>query len=94
MHTIKGSSAMMEFTPLSNIAHHIEDMFFFIRDKGIDSLSGDQKSELFDLMFRSEDFLRSGLEKVKAGEELDNNVEEFAGSINAFLVKDFRKSSC
>ena len=87
MHTIKGSSAMMEFTPLSNIAHHIEDMFFFIRDKGIDSLSGDQKSELFDLMFRSEDFLRSGLEKVKAGEELDNNVEEFAGSINAFLAK-------
>ena len=25
MHTIKGSSAMMEFTPISNIAHHIED---------------------------------------------------------------------
>ncbi len=68
MHTIKGSSAMMEFTPLSNIAHHIEDMFFFIRDKGIDSLNGDQKSELFDLMFRSEDFLRGGIEKVKAGE--------------------------
>ena len=87
MHTIKGSSAMMEFTPLSNIAHHIEDMFFFIRDKGIDSLNGDQKSELFDLMFRSEDFLRGGIEKVKAGEPLDENVDAFAAQINGFLTK-------
>ena len=87
MHTIKGSSAMMEFTPISSIAHHIEDMFFFIRDKGIDSLNAEQKRELFDLMFRSEDYLRSGLEKVKAGEELDNNVDAFAGEINGFLAK-------
>ena len=87
MHTIKGSSAMMEFTPLSNIAHHIEDMFFFIRDKGIDSLNGDQKSELFDLMFRSEDFLRGGIEKVKAGEPLDEKVDAFAAQINGFLAK-------
>ena len=87
MHTIKGSSAMMEFTPISNIAHHIEDMFFFIRDKGIDSLNAEQKNELFDLMFRSEDYLRSGLEKVKAGEALDNDVDAFAREINNFLAK-------
>ena len=31
MHTIKGSSAMMEFGSLSSIAHHIEDLFFYIR---------------------------------------------------------------
>ena len=91
MHTIKGSSAMMEFTPISNIAHHIEDMFFFIRDKGIDSLNAEQKNELFDLMFRSEDYLRSGLEKVKAGEALDNDVDAFAREINNFLAKISRK---
>ena len=78
---------MMEFTPISNIAHHIEDMFFFIRDKGIDSLNAEQKNELFDLMFRSEDYLRSGLEKVKAGEALDNDVDAFAREINNFLAK-------
>ena len=93
MHTIKGSSAMMEFTPISNIAHHIEDMFFFIRDKGMDCLSDEQKNELFDLMFRSEDFLRSGLEKVKAGEALDDNIEEFAEEINNFLAKISGKDS-
>ena len=32
MHTIKGSSAMMEFGSLSTIAHRIEDLFFYIRD--------------------------------------------------------------
>ena len=42
MHTIKGSSAMMEFGSLSSIAHHIEDLFFYIRDKGIDSLDPQQ----------------------------------------------------
>ena len=93
MHTIKGSSAMMEFTPISNIAHHIEDMFFFIRDKGMDCLSNEQKNELFDLMFRSEDFLRGALEKVKAGDHLDENIEEFAEEINNFLAKISGKES-
>lgn len=93
MHTIKGSSAMMEFTPISNIAHHIEDMFFFIRDKGMDCLSAEQKNELFDLMFRSEDFLRGALEKVKAGDPLDENIEEFAEEINSFLAKISGKES-
>ena len=30
MHTIKGSSAMMEFDTLATIAHRIEDLFFLI----------------------------------------------------------------
>ena len=39
MHTIKGSSAMMEFSPLMEIAHHIEDLFFYIRENGLDAMS-------------------------------------------------------
>ena len=77
MHTIKGSSAMMEFTPISNIAHHIEDMFFFIRDKGMDCLSNEQKNELFDLMFRSEDFLRGALEKQFLGKNLRKGKRKY-----------------
>ena len=52
MHTIKGSSAMMEFNAISTIAHHIEDVFFYIREKGIESLNTAHKKELFNLMFR------------------------------------------
>ncbi len=87
MHTIKGSSAMMEFGSLAEIAHHIEDLFFYIRDKGIDSLDPQHKKELFNLMFRSEDFLRGQVEKVEAGEALDTDLDSFSADINNFLKK-------
>ena len=32
MHTIKGSSAMMEFNGISTLAHAVEDVFFIIRE--------------------------------------------------------------
>ena len=32
MHTIKGSSAMMEFTNISALAHSVEDVFFILRE--------------------------------------------------------------
>ena len=87
MHTIKGSSAMMEFGSLASIAHHIEDLFFYIRDKGIDSLDPEHKKELFNLMFRSEDCLRGQVEKVESGEPLDTDMDSFASEINQFLKK-------
>ncbi len=87
MHTIKGSSAMMEFAPIASIAHHIEDLFFYIRDKGIDSLDPQHKKELFNLMFRSEDCLRGQVEKVESGEPLDTDQESFTTEINNFLKK-------
>ena len=87
MHTIKGSSAMMEFGSLASIAHHIEDLFFYIRDKGIDSLDPEHKKELFNLMFRSEDCLRGQVEKVENGEPLDTDMDSFASEINQFLKK-------
>ncbi len=87
MHTIKGSSAMMEFGSLASIAHHIEDLFFYIRDKGIDTLDPEHKKELFNLMFRSEDCLRGQVEKVENGEPLDTDMDSFASEINGFLKK-------
>lgn len=87
MHTIKGSSAMMEFGSLSSIAHHIEDLFFYIRDKGIDSLDPQHKKELFNLMFRSEDCLRGEVEKVENGEPLETDLDAFVAEINNFLKK-------
>ena len=85
MHTIKGSSAMMEFGSLSSIAHHIEDLFFYIRDKGIDSLDPQHKKELFNLMFRSEDCLRGEVEKVENGQPLETDLDGFVAEINNFL---------
>lgn len=86
MHTIKGSSAMLEFNSLMEIAHHIEDLFFYIRENGMDTLNADQKSELFNLMFSSTDKLREEVGKVEENEPLDTNINSFIDNINAFLT--------
>ncbi|PPK78679.1 two-component system chemotaxis sensor kinase CheA [Lacrimispora xylanisolvens] len=87
MHTVKGSSAMMEFNSLMQIAHHIEDLFFFIRENGLDSLESSHKSTLFDLMFRSTDLLRAEVSKVQNNEPLSDNVDSLTEEINSFLKK-------
>lgn len=87
MHTIKGSSAMMQFNSLMEIAHHIEDLFFFIRENGIHSLTTVHKTELFNFMFRSTDFLRTEVEKLQQNEPLSTNVDHFVAEINTFLDK-------
>ncbi len=87
MHTIKGSSAMLEFNSLMEIAHHIEDLFFYIRENGMSALSSDDKSELFNLMFKSVDRLREEIEKVENNEPLSSNIDSFIEEINSFLSK-------
>lgn len=87
MHTIKGSSAMLEFNSLMTIAHHIEDLFFYIRENGISRLSSSHKSELFNLMFKSTDKLREEVQKVENSEPLSTNIDSIITEINSFLDK-------
>lgn len=87
MHTIKGSSAMLEFHSLMTIAHRIEDLFFYIRENGMDTLSDDMKKELFNLMFQSTEQLRTEIEKVENNEPLSDNIDDFVNQINGFLNK-------
>jgi len=87
MHTIKGSSAMMEFSTLMEIAHHIEDLFFYIRENGMDALDESHKTELFNLMFQSTDALRVEVEKIENDEPLSTNIDNIIANINSFLEK-------
>ncbi|MBR3569386.1 MAG: Hpt domain-containing protein, partial [Oscillibacter sp.] len=87
MHTIKGSSAMMEFNSLMTIAHRIEDLFFVIREKTMDAISEDLKPEMFDLIFQSIDFFREEIEKVETNQPLSTNIDTFLGKINSFSAK-------
>ena len=72
MHTIKGSSAMMEYNSLMTVAHRAEDMFAIIRDKTMDVVPESLRPELFDLLFQTIDFFRQELERVHAEAELQN----------------------
>ena len=87
MHTIKGSSAMMEFNTLMEIAHHIEDLFFYIRENGLDSMDESHKSDLFNLMFQSTDALRTEVEKIESNQPLSDNIDSVITDINSFLEK-------
>ena len=71
MHTIKGSSAMMEFDTLTTISHRIEDLFFIIRENTMSVVSEENRPALFDLMFQSIDYFRAEIDKIEAGQPLD-----------------------
>lgn len=82
MHTIKGSSAMMQFNPIMSIAHRIEDLFFIIRESGIKE---EFHEKLFNLMFRSNDFLKEQIEKVQQNEPLIENIDNFTEEVSNLM---------
>lgn len=87
MHTIKGSSAMMEFDTLATVAHRIEDMFFIIREGTMSVVSEDNRPALFDVVFQSIDYFRGEVEKVESGDPLDKDIDSFMSNINTLIAK-------
>ena len=87
MHTIKGSSAMMEFDTLARVAHRIEDMFFIIREGTMSVVPDDARPALFDVVFQSIDYFRGEVDKVEAGEPLDKDIDSFMSNINTLIAK-------
>ena len=92
MHTIKGSSAMMEFDNLMTVAHRIEDMFFIIRDQGMEAVAEDLRPELFDLIFQAIDYFKAEVEKLENGESLTDDIDNIMANINSFSNKIQGKS--
>ncbi len=84
MHTVKGSSAMMQYNSLMTVSHKIEDLFYFIRENGLDDGNHD---DLFDLMFQCSDFLKGEIEKVEKNESLTEDTTELVNDILSLLAK-------
>lgn len=87
MHTIKGSSAMMEFDTLARVSHRIEDMFFLIREGTMSVVKDEDRPALFDIMLHSVDYFREEMEKVEAEQPLNEDVDSFLGNINSLIAK-------
>lgn len=87
MHTIKGSSAMMEFHSLMTISHRIEDLFYIIREKTMDGIPEPLRPELFELIFQSIDFFRGEVEKLQNNESPTVSIDRFLEKINRFSKK-------
>lgn len=84
IHTIKGSSTMMNFHHISFLAHSLEDLFFFIRENQTVQVD---PVEVNDLVFSGIDFIREELKKLKNGREADGNSEKLTAEIRGFLEK-------
>ncbi|MEG2814337.1 MAG: Hpt domain-containing protein, partial [Oscillospiraceae bacterium] len=84
MHTIKGSSAMMQFNSLMTVSHKIEDMFYFVRENGLDESN---HGDLFDLMFKASDFLKEEIAHVENNEPLTEDIAAITSEILAMLNK-------
>ncbi|WP_373481530.1 chemotaxis protein CheW [Acetobacterium sp.] len=82
MHTIKGSSAMMEFDMLAHSSHKLEDLFFVIRENGI---KPEDFGDLMDLVLNFSTFLKGEVEKIKNNETLLDENEELIVETDAFL---------
>lgn len=83
MHTIKGSSAMMMFNNISSIAHAVEDLFYYIREKKPDHVN---YSHVCDLVLAASDFIKGEIGKIEAGEDADGEEKVLPEKIKAFLA--------
>jgi len=82
MHTIKGSSAMMQFNSIMTISHKIEDLFYYIRENGIKQ---HYNEKLVNLVFKFTDFIKGEISKIEQGEPLEENLVQFETEIHEFL---------
>ena len=85
MHTVKGSSAMMEYNSLMTIAHRAEDLFAIIRDKTMDVVPESLRPELFDLLFQTIDFFRGELEHIENEQPLTENIDTLLQKVNRLI---------
>ena len=85
MHTIKGSSAMMEYNSLMTIAHRAEDLFSIIRDKTMDVVPESLRPELFDLLFQTIDFFRGEIEHIENEQPLTEDIDTLLQKINRLI---------
>lgn len=68
MHTIKGNSMMMEYNDIGKLAHEVEELFDFLRNK---KFRLDDYTQIINLVLGSIDYFKFELEKIQNNNEDD-----------------------
>lgn len=84
MHTIKGSSAMMMYDNISVMAHSVEDLFYFIREKKPRNLD---MHTICDLVLAASDFIKAEVAKVNDGGKSDGDGSGMIAKIKGYLAQ-------
>lgn len=82
MHTIKGSSAMMNFDNIAHLSHAVEDLFSHIREKRPRNTDW---SRIFDIVLQSVDYFKMEIAKIQSGHEPDGEAIGLTGEIREYL---------
>ncbi len=82
MHTIKGSSAMMNFDSVANLAHSVEDLFSQIREKRPRNADW---SHIFDIVLQSVDYFKIEFAKISEGKDPSEAAEALIEDIRGYL---------
>lgn len=81
MHTIKGSSAMMDLGGISSLAHSVEDVFFIIRENP-EKMAAVSEA-IYDLVFQASDFLKAEVESVQNTGEANQDPSGIIAQLEA-----------
>jgi len=84
MHTIKGSAAMMMFDSISTTAHAIEDLFYYLREEGTESVD---YRRLTDLVLAAMDFIKEELGKLENNSAVDGDGSSIIAPIKDYLTE-------
>lgn len=82
VHTIKGSSAMMNFNSIAELSHSLEDIFYFIREEKSQNV---RCSNISDLILDNVDFMKRELEKIRNKKEADGDPSEIITNNKKFF---------
>lgn len=78
MHTIKGSSAMMEYNETATLAHAVEDLFSKIRETNPPE---SEWEHIFDIVLEAIDFFKGEIEKIQEGNIPDGDPKELCAEL-------------
>lgn len=82
MHTIKGSAAMMRYESISEVAHAIEDLFFFLREKKPQQVD---TGRIIDLVLEGIDFIKNEIGKIEAGQAVNGSADSLLVHLKDYL---------
>jgi len=83
MHTLKGSSAMMQYLHIADTAHAVEDLFHILREK---QPAGLDFNSLSDLVLQSVDYLKDEVRKISQNEPPGGTAIALVNQIQQFIV--------
>lgn len=84
MHTIKGSSAIMQFDDITKAAHKLEDIFYFLRESHPQHVP---HMELITHVLDVADFISGELDKLQDGGQADGDAALLIAALDKFLDK-------